>query len=94
MKLRFDALMQFLMRRKISNHKRIISNRKKTENQFERKVLIELNYYCWTNSMHIEMINLNPAGPVGPNYVEVANIFAQAREYMFLALHPFESNVS
>ena len=67
MKLRFDALMQFLMRRKISNHKRIISNRKKTENQFERKVLIELNNYCWTNSMHIEMINLNPSGPVGPN---------------------------
>ena len=44
--------------------------------------------------MHIEMVSLNPSGPVGPDYVKVANNFAQTREYTFLALHPFESNVS
>lgn len=102
MKIRFDTLMQFLMRHKISNSKRIIyskriiSNRKKTENQFERKALIEMNSnsYSWTNSLHIEMINLNPTGPIGPSYGEVANTFAKAREYEYLALHPFEYKVS
>lgn len=43
MKIRFDSLMQVLMRHKISNSKRILSNRRKTENQFEGKALNELN---------------------------------------------------
>ena len=94
MKLRFHALMQFLMRHKISNSRRIVSNRKKTENQFERRALIELNSYCWTTSMHIEMIHLGPFCPVGPNYVEVTNAFAKAAEYEYLALHSFENKVS
>lgn len=43
MKIRFDSLMQVLMRHKISNSERILSNRRKTENQFEGKALNELN---------------------------------------------------
>lgn len=94
LKLRLDVLLQFLMRQKISNSNRIISNRKKTQNQFQRKALIELNNSCRTNSLHIEMIDERPIGPVGKNYAEISNAFAQAKEYGFLALQSFEHKVS
>lgn len=93
-KIRLDVLTKFLLRHKIANSRRILSNKKKNANLFQRKALIEMNSFCWTNSLHIEMINLNPIGPVGDKYREVADSFAKCREFDYLALHSYEVKVS